>query len=151
MPSDDLPNLALVSPGIYRGGQPTKAGWKRLKDLGVTNVVKLNLASELVKGEAQDTVGEELGMRVQRFPLDVGDQLDPLEYNEANRIVNKAVGAIGPGTYVHCTHGEDRTGLVVFRYRLKHGWSKADAKKELMAHGFHRELLGLWSLVEGSD
>ena len=57
----------------------------------------------------------------------------------------QAVDAIKPGTFIHCTHGHDRTGLVVGCYRvLKQGWTKNDAYAEMLQHGFHPELLGLY-------
>ena len=38
---------------------------------------------------------------------------------------------------LHCLHGADRTGLVTAVYRItQQGWSKADAKKEMMEGGF---------------
>lgn len=45
---------------------------------------------------------------------------------------------------VHCTHGQDRTGLVVGVHRVEHdGWSKESAFREMLAHHFHWELVGL--------
>jgi tyrosine-protein phosphatase SIW14 len=45
---------------------------------------------------------------------------------------------------VHCTHGQDRTGLVVGLYRTIHdGWTKTDAYREMLQLGFHPELRGL--------
>jgi protein tyrosine/serine phosphatase len=50
----------------------------------------------------------------------------------------------GGGVLVHCTHGQDRTGLVVGVYRVKHdGWSKDKAWDEMVHHDFHQELVGL--------
>ena len=54
-----IPNFHEVSPGVYRGGQPTSAGWAFLKSKGVRTVVKLNLASE-----GSDEGATKLGMTV---------------------------------------------------------------------------------------
>src|SRR5207248_565682 len=35
-----VPNFRVVDQGVYRGGQPTEAGWAYLKSLGVKTVVK---------------------------------------------------------------------------------------------------------------
>ena len=51
---------------------------------------------------------------------------------------------VAPGTFVHCAHGQDRTGLVVAVYRVRHGWTKAQAQAEMLRLGFHPTLLGLW-------
>src|SRR2546430_2746714 len=51
--------------------------------------------------------------------------------------------------FVHCEHGQDRTGLVVACYRVQaEGWSKAKAEKEMFDHGFHKILHGLWEYWE---
>jgi hypothetical protein len=50
-----------------------------------------------------------------------------------------------PGAiYVHCLHGEDRTGLVIGLERVfVEGWSPESAWKEMLAFGFHTFYLGL--------
>lgn len=146
-----IPNFNTVGPGVYRGAQPLQGGWAVLKSLGVTNVVKLNLESE-----GSDAEAVALGMTVQRFPITTEQQIFG---NGLDAIIPKAVAAINPGTFVHCGSdsrtrseldarfntqgGQDRTGLVCAEYRILTGWSKADAEKEMMANGFHPELLGL--------
>lgn len=48
------------------------------------------------------------------------------------------------GTYVHCRHGRDRTGLVVGCYRMWiDGWSEATAAREMDAMGFRWSIPGL--------
>ncbi len=40
--------------------------------------------------------------------------------------------------YVHCQHGEDRTGLVVAAYRIrKQGWTPQQAYQEALRYGYH--------------
>lgn len=56
-----VPNLAQVDEGVWRGGQPTDVGWKYLKSLGVTNVVKLNLG--------KDDEAEAVGLKVTSVPI----------------------------------------------------------------------------------
>ena len=46
--------------------------------------------------------------------------------------------------YIHCKHGQDRTGLVVALYRIfNEGWTPVEARKEMLQLGFHTMLLGL--------
>lgn len=130
-----IDNFGEVAPGIYRGGQPNADGWYFLKTLGVTNVVKLNTDEE---GADPDKA-----FNVQRFPITLVQQLD-LPGATLERTVNGAVNAIQPGTFIHCRRGQDRTGVVVGEYRRRVcGWSKADARKEMIDYGFHPELIGL--------
>ena len=53
---------------------------------------------------------------------------------------------LSEGTYVHCEHGQDRTGLIIGAYRVRvQRWSKSQAYQEMKAHGFHPLLHGLYS------
>jgi len=135
--TNDIPNFRQVSPGVYRGGQPSSTnGWAYLKSLGVTNVVKLNLYRE-----GDDTDASMARITVNNFPIDLEHQT---LVKPSSLLVSNAVAAIQPGTYVHCQHGQDRTGLVIGCYRVwRQGWTKDAARKEMLADGFHKTLHGL--------
>jgi tyrosine-protein phosphatase SIW14 len=139
IPNSTTENVRLVTgviPGIYRGGQPDDAGWNWLKAQGVIRVVKLNLECE-----GTDVAAEALGMTLFYHPI---DKVEQLVFRPKYDEVKAAVGVIQPGTYIHCEHGEDRTGLVVACYRVwSGGWNKELAEKEMDDCGFHWELLGL--------
>lgn len=118
-----IPNLAEVEGTILRGGQPNADGWAFLKAAGITRVVKLNL-----DGDAPDQPGD--GVELVKCPIDLAEQII---FRPNYDLVMKAVDAIQPGTYIHCTHGQDRTGLVVGCYRvLKQGWTKDAAWAEML-------------------
>lgn len=152
-----VPNLATVDgDSVWRGGQPTEDGWHFLENLGVTNVVKLN-----TEVEGSDEYAEWAGWTIHRFPITLEQQWVGTGLKE---IIPKAVAAIKPGTFVHCGSdsrtrskldawtktqgGQDRTGLVIAVYRTRTGYTKANAEKEMMAHGFHKILHGLWEYWE---
>lgn len=131
-----VPNLRQVSPGEYRGGQPTVNGWVYLQSLGVSNVVKLNLESE-----SSDAPARMLGMVVNYFPIDT---LHQTVLKPSPVLVSNAVVLIKPGTYVHCEHGQDRTGLIVGCKRVwVEAWPKWVAREEMLNDGFHKSLHGL--------
>ena len=133
-----IPNLARVVPGIYRGGQPDASGWVWLCSQGVTNVIKLNEESE-----GSDAECERLGMVLHRYPISISEQTvgKPPAFK-----LRGAVANIKPGTFLHCSHGQDRTGLVIAAWRVSQGWSKETAHTEMILHGFHPLLRGLmWS------
>ena len=102
---NDIENLKPVSGhiAVYRGGQPDEKGWALLQACGVSNVVKLNLEAE------SDAGARALGMTVNYFPIDIEHQA--LLKPKLATITN-AVNAIKPGTYIHCEHGQDRTGPI---------------------------------------
>jgi tyrosine-protein phosphatase SIW14 len=129
-----IPNLVEVAPGIWRGGQPTDEGWKYLRqELGVTNVVKLNLG--------KDTCAEAMGMKVTYVPISYWQSV----FRPTREQIDQAVGSITSCSYIHCTHGQDRTGLVIGEYRVKvDGWSRSRAFQEMLDKDFHRSLVGLW-------
>lgn len=126
---------------IYRGGQPRGDDWQRLRDLGIEQVIKLN-PERLTVDEERVEMGEG---ELFYCPITTVEQTltEPdLEF------VGAAAAFIRPGTFIHCEHGQDRTGLVVALYRISTGWTKESARLEMMANGFHPVLFGLdkaWS------
>ena len=131
-----IPNLDEVERGIWRGGQPTDEGWRWLVSAGVNRVVKLNPPNE-----ADDTVARLLGLEVLDLPISLTAQITGVP---SPARLDAAVAAIQPGTFIHCTHGEDRTGLVLGLWRVREcGWTKRRAHAEMLDHGFHPLLRGL--------
>ena len=138
MPITGVTNFLVVSPTLFRSGQPAgPQGWRWLADAGVKSVVKLN-----TEEESSDKVALDLGLTVVYKPIPLHDQLI---FRPDFQLMKDAIEAMCvPGTLVHCEHGQDRTGLAVACYRVwKQGWSKSDAKAEMLQHGFHDTLLGL--------
>ena len=133
-----IPNFSQVRPGVWRGGQPTGSGWEYLKSLGVKWDVKLN-----TENEASDDGAKAHGIQVIYLPITLMQQT--VGKPDATTL-NVAVSAIErDGTFVHCQHGQDRTGLLVGAYRVKvEHWTKSAAYQEMKAHGFHPMLRGLY-------
>ena len=138
-----IPNFCAVDEAqrIFRGGQPGDMDWLLLKGLGVEQVIKLNEDSE-----GSDEGALNVGMQLYKVQIPLVEQLiikPTFDY------LNDAVGFIGPGTFIHCEHGQDRTGLVCALYRLWIcKWPKAQAEEEMLRIGFHKALWGLWSAWE---
>ena len=132
-----IPNFDQVAPGIYRGSQPrTTADWQYLASIGVSNIIKLN-----EQDESSDRGAVALGMVLRYHPIDTIEQLvtgpNPTE-------IQSALREIVPGTYIHCEHGQDRTGLLVGLYRVRScNWPPDQAWQEMLAHDYHQALSGL--------
>jgi Tyrosine phosphatase family len=157
-----VPNFVEVGAGLLRGGQPSAEGWKWLQEeRGVTAVVKLNYESE-----GSDDEARRLGLRVivnsiQPAGLDgkspeailraaVDTRVVPSDESIANAV--RAMDAHKGVMYVHCSHGQDRTGLVVGVYRVLHdGLTKEDAYQEMLHNHFHAGLHGLHEFWERFD
>ncbi|MEO6568491.1 MAG: hypothetical protein ABIO94_06975, partial [Opitutaceae bacterium] len=124
--------------GVWRGGQPTTEGWRHLKSLGVKWDVKLN-----PERQSSDAEAEAHGIQIIYLPI---SWVHEILAKPARMTLAAAVSALTrTNTFVHCEHGEDRTGLVVGAYRvmIEH-WTKHAAYQEMKAHGFHPLLLGLY-------
>src|SRR5208337_4114463 len=133
-----IPNTLMVN-NIHRGGQPKEAvDWALLNSMGVKDVVKLNSTSEGSDEQARD-----FGLMMTQLSINRWEQLVA---EPTLATIQHAVAILAQGNcFVHCEHGEDRTGLVVGAFRVwKCGWSKVDAYQEMLNNGFHPLLVGLW-------
>jgi len=151
--TNGISNFKEVAPGVYRGGQPTEEGWAYLHSKGIKTVVKLNFASE-----GSDSKAVDLGMKVvdASGPPSTQSLFDFMKAPEPARIRLAVQSLANPKLqplFVHCSHGEDRTGLIVGLYRVVHnGWTKERAFEEMKANGFHLSLVGLrkiWNDFDG--
>jgi hypothetical protein len=146
--TNGVPNLAAIDPAknIWRSGQVTTSeGWKYLRSLGISRIVKLNFDEE-----GSDEGAKVVGMTVFYLPIEPkGDLESVVDMPDGNHIEAAVSQLQFPNTLVHCTHGQDRTGLVTGVLRMTaYGWKKSEAYKEMLAHHFHWELpaLMLWWL-----
>lgn len=145
-----IANLRMVDEGVYRGAQPSGRGWAALKALGVKTIVKLDLPSE-----GSDAEAEKLGITVIDAwgpPSDLGSVYGAPRPEKIRRAVEALSDPKLRPIFVHCLHGEDRTGLIVGLYRVLHdGYKKEDAYAEMRAAGFHPVLHGLHEIWEEFD
>jgi tyrosine-protein phosphatase SIW14 len=133
-----------VSPGLYRGARPGHVGMEALAALGVKTSLDLENTGSAIADEIQE--GKTFGINVITKPMSgffkpsdqkVNDILEIME-NPANYPI-----------YVHCLHGQDRTGLIVGLYRVLHeGWEPRAAYGEMLSIGFHKALFPLNSYFE---
>ncbi len=137
-----IPNFAQVEPGVYRGGQPTEEGWEWLRLQGVHYDIKLNTWAEAPEPYLFTNT---FPAWIDYEPITLREQLIGINGYTIDCVVQTIMDHKKEGVFVHCEHGQDRTGLVVASYRLKaENWIKADAEKEMLEHGFHKSLFGLW-------
>ena len=155
--TDAVPNLAQVDANIWRSGQiTTQEGWDHIKQLANgrrVHVIKLNFDTE-----GSDDMAKAMGFDVHYFEIqpegdqdiwdDVADTFRrPNEHFVDAAVTFLSIGAANSATdfwLVHCTHGQDRTGLIVGVYRVRQDhWSKERAYREMLDHNFHPLLYGL--------
>jgi tyrosine-protein phosphatase SIW14 len=124
-----LDNVGRVAPGIFRGAQPGKDGYATLKRMGVRTVIDMRTT------ESEKQQVEAAGMKAIAVPIKMSR--DGLK-EKVDRVVALMADPANQPVFVHCRHGQDRTGIVVAAYRMKQqGWSLADAEVEMQAFGFN--------------
>jgi protein tyrosine/serine phosphatase len=144
------PNFAKVRDGLYRGGHPTAGALDYLSGLGVETIVDLEIA-DLIEAMPWDISGEERdatakGFTFVRKPMSAFEPAESARFDaQMDEIIALLRGASAAHpVYVHCKHGQDRTGLVIGLERvLVEGMAPADAYAEMIRYGFHPAFLGL--------
>lgn len=113
-----------VDAAVYRAAQPSAEQLRELqRRYGIRTVLKLNSGAEVVPE----------GVTLIHHPLSVLKEPSPQELQEILDAIDRSAKPL----LIHCTHGEDRTGLVIALYRLRHGTALDTAYADMMRHGFH--------------
>ncbi|ABB30334.1 protein tyrosine/serine phosphatase [Geobacter metallireducens RCH3] len=124
-----ISNGGRVAPGIYRGAQPGPEGYETLRKMGIRTVIDLRTT------ESEQREVEAAGMKAIAIPIAMSR--DGLR-EKVDRVVVLMADPANQPVFVHCRHGQDRTGIVVAAYRMKvEGWSLADAEAEMQSFGFN--------------
>jgi protein tyrosine phosphatase (PTP) superfamily phosphohydrolase (DUF442 family) len=119
-----------ISPTLYRGAQPDRAGFTFLRDIGIRTVISFrNDASE--RG-----LVESLGMRFVHIPVTFRMFGGDMPRKAAERFLRVVDDPAGGLAFVHCKRGADRTGAFVGLYRVvRQGWKVEQAYEEARAIG----------------
>jgi len=125
-----VPNFHQVNEHIYRGGQPTDAGWNSLAGLGIKTVIDLRPPGEHPAGLESKSV-EGKGMHYVNVPMkEFGAPPD----EEISKVLS--LFDSGELIFVHCRRGSDRTGTVIACYRIAHDhWDTRKALQEARSYG----------------
>lgn len=127
-------NFDMVTPFLFRGGQPTKEGFEALADLGVKTIVCLRYSPKL--WQAENKAVESVGMHFVSIPLNYWTLPSSKQIDEFFALIDNPRKR---PVYIHCFHGSDRTGLMVAMYRITHqNWTFERAYADMKSHGFHR-------------
>lgn len=144
-----IANFHKVRPGLYRGGHPDGKGLDYLKKLGVKTIVDLEVG-DFVEAFPWDIAGEVDGAKSRHLTLvrEPMSAFEPAVSDDFDAKMNAIQKLLADPTkapvYVHCKHGQDRTGLVIGLERVEHEhWAPKDAYAEMLKLGFHPLFEGL--------
>ena len=132
-----LPNLHRVTPTLYRSAQPDATSGEALQKLGIKTVLSFR------KRDKDEPLHKTPGITFKRYPLYTWD-IEEKDILAVLRILNDPANQ---PVLVHCTHGADRTGLMMASYRMiVQNWSKetAIAEMKLGEYGYHV----IWKNIE---
>ena len=131
----DAPILEFhpVVSGVTRGARPTIEGLRFLAKSGVKTILNLEDDPKAVAWEKAEAT--KLGMKVISTPMSGF-------FRPKTKQVNQSLQVMADSRYyplfVHCQHGQDRTGVISGLYRVIYQrWAPADAYQEMLANHFH--------------
>lgn len=133
IPMEGVPNLHKVSETLYRSAQPSAAGMKNLKAMGIETVVNLR------SSHSDRALIEGTGLTYEHIKMKAWHA----EEEDAVRFLQIVTNPKHTPVLVHCQHGADRTGTMCALYRVAvQGWNKDEALREMMQGGFGFH--GIW-------
>jgi tyrosine-protein phosphatase SIW14 len=140
----ELPNFHQVNPQLYRGAQPRAGGLKTLKTIGVKTIVNLRGEDEQTGVEREEA--RALGLRYYSVPL---PEFSRPKDEDVQQVLDLINAAENQPIFVHCRHGEDRTGTIIACYRITHdGWTAVEAKKEAEKLGMSWTQIGMKRYID---
>ena len=132
--STELARFHQVTDRLYRGGQPSIDGLRRLRELGIDTIVNLRGTSDQTR--AEEIEAKALGFGY--FNIALPNWGRPQD-ERVRRILLIIAAPQNGRVFVHCRDGVDRTGTIVALYRIdQQHWSTDDALSEAERLGMRR-------------
>jgi tyrosine-protein phosphatase SIW14 len=133
--SPHIANFRRINRNLYAGAQPRLGcpghdGIAELAELGIRTIIDLQTAGRDERQERLEAQG--LGLAFYSIPLPGLGAPPAGSVARAEAIINDP--SCWP-VFVHCKHGQDRTGTIVAIYRIEHdGWPDYLAIAEMRAY-----------------
>lgn len=132
-----LSNLHRVTPNLYRSAQPDETSGEAIAQLGIKTVLSFR------KRDKDEPLRNTPGITFKRYPLHTWD----IDDRDIIAVLKIITNPDNQPILVHCTHGADRTGLMMASYRMiVQGWSKEDARQEMKQGGY--EFHAIWKNID---
>ena len=134
-----IANFHVVSEQIWRGGRPDYYDLKNLHDRGYKTIINIENRQNFVESERRNA--ERMGLQFISIPMD--EDLVP-NNQDIEKLLQLLSDKSNQPIFIHCFHGQDRTGLVIGLYRvLIEGWDAKAAHDEMLQLGFHTKFINM--------
>lgn len=132
--SRGIPNFQSVTDQIVRGGRPGSGDLANLQNrIGVRTVINLENKQPIIDQERMTAT--QLGINFYSSPMSAAARPTDRQVDE---ILSMLKDPNNFPIFIHCHHGQDRTGMVIGIYRVEvQGWAPAKAYQEMLDLGFH--------------
>ncbi|KAH8604184.1 putative Tyrosine phosphatase family [Trypanosoma vivax] len=139
-------NFAMVCPGVYRSGYPTRKNYRFILALGLRTIIYLcpeEYADSNVK------FCEENGITICRYATE-GNKEPFMDISEQlmHRILTSLIDTRLHPILIHCNKGKHRTGTVAACLRLLQGWSLVSIFQEYRSFAGDKVRMGDMQYVE---
>ena len=125
-----------VTDNIYRGALQGSAGLEALSKMGIKT--DLNLNNDEAQNDEEEAAAAAVGIRYIARPM--SGFFAPRD-SEVDEILSILADKSNYPIYVHCLHGQDRTGLIVGLFRVfNQNWAPTAAYDEMLQYNFHTSL-----------
>jgi protein tyrosine/serine phosphatase len=149
----------VIADGVYRSGQPKgEADWNYLKNIGIATVVKLNKFSSDADEAEEFRMAKERNIKVIPIymqPEDFPHNLNPWDspdLKDLMKVIEVLENRGNGNVLVHCSHGKDRTGLVVAVYSVRNkNFCKDAAYAQMKHYGANPILFGIKPLLDSPN
>ena len=117
-----------ITGSIYQGGYITEKQGARLKEIGITHILNLDLPYHSTRVDMS-------GLGFQVIEILVND-MSPMTGELARKVdaaIQRAVDLEGGELYVHCNAGLSRSPTAVWLYLVAKGWDNSEATRVIAA------------------
>ena len=130
-----IKNFAEVIPDVlYRGSRPSPEDFKQ-QLANMKSIINLE-GDDVAAAEYQSAAS--LGMEWIWCPISISDIYAEGFPEPLCNYLLALMKWLPKPLFVHCQHGEDRTGLAVAMFRVEEqGWSPQQAYQEALRYGYH--------------
>jgi tyrosine-protein phosphatase SIW14 len=134
-----IPNLVRVNENIERGGRPSASDVDALARQNIRTIINLENNSNAIAREKRQAAA--LGINYIESPMSWKTRPSDAQVDALMRALQDQNNF---PIFIHCMHGEDRTGLIVGLYRvLVEKMAPKEAYAEMIRLGFHTEFRAL--------